>query len=65
MVEVKEPDCVRMKREIQEKLADEFKGMSNEEIRREHRRRIEEHPLFGTLSKQWITVNSESEKTQT
>lgn len=53
---VKESECVRMKREIQERLAKEFEGMSSEEIRREQRRRIEADPVFGPLVKEWKVV---------
>lgn len=57
MIEMAEPNCVRMKREIQARLAEDFKDMTDEEIRREQARRIEENPIFGPLSNQWKVVN--------
>jgi len=57
------PDCVRMKHEIQKKLAEDFKGMSEAEIRAEQRRRIEANPIFGSLAKKWRVVNPDSVET--
>ena len=52
-------DCVRMKEEIQRRLAEEFAGLSAEEMRKERIRRIESNPIFGDLVKQWGIVNPE------
>ena len=62
MIGIEEPKCVKMKHDIQAKLAEEFKGMSDEDIRREQGRRIEENPVFGALSKQWKVVNPKAGK---
>jgi hypothetical protein len=48
----KEFDCVRMKREIQEKLRKEFEGMTAEEAREARRRRIAEHSVIGPFAEQ-------------
>ena len=57
MITTKEPECVKMKREIQARIAEEFKGMSDEEVRREQRRQIEADPILGPLTKKWKIVN--------
>lgn len=52
-----------MKREIlQEHIAKECEGMSNEEIRPEQRLRIEADPVFGPLVKEWKVVKPRDER---
>jgi hypothetical protein len=48
----KEFDCVRMKDEIQAKLLEEYKGLSDEEIEERRRMRIASHPVLGPLLKE-------------
>ena len=62
MIGIEEPKCVKMKHDIQARLAEEFKNMSDEEVRREQERRIQENPLFGALSKKWKVVNPKAGK---
>ena len=40
-------DAVEMKREIQERLEKEFRGLSEEEIRKVAGERIEKNPILG------------------
>jgi hypothetical protein len=60
MIAVEEPKCVKMKHEIQARLAKDFEGMSHEEIRAEQERRIKNNPFFGKLSEQWRVVNPDA-----
>jgi len=57
MRKVKDFDCVEMKNRIQADLRERFKGMTEEEIDGEQRRRLEANPILGPLSKQWKVVN--------
>lgn len=61
MVVVEEPKCVKMKHEIQARLAKNFEGMSEAEIRAERERRIKKNPVFGSLSEKWKVVNRDTE----
>ncbi len=60
MKKTKDFDCVRMKHEIQAQLDREFEGMSDEEIRQEQRRLIEEDPILGPIYRNVRTVNTSS-----
>ena len=40
-------DCVRMKGEIQEKIAREFKGMSDEKAHRIQEAQVKKNPILG------------------
>jgi hypothetical protein len=57
MIAVEEARCVKMKHEIQARLAKDSEGMSEEEIRAEQERRIKNNPVFGSLSEKWRVVN--------
>ena len=49
MAKVKEFDCVEMKNEIQARLLERYKGMTEEEIEADQRRRILANPILGPL----------------
>lgn len=49
MAKVKEFDCVEMKDEIQARLLERYKGMTEEEIEADQRRRILANPILGPL----------------
>jgi hypothetical protein len=49
MAKVKDFDCVEMKNEIQAKLLERYRGMTDEEIRADQDRRIEADPILGPL----------------
>jgi hypothetical protein len=49
-------DCVQMKRDIQQRLASEFQGMSSEETQRAQQQRIAADPLLGPFL-QKVTVS--------
>jgi hypothetical protein len=57
MKKTKDFDCVRMKHEIQAQLDRQFEGMSDEEIRQEQRRLIEEDPILGPVYRNVRTVD--------
>ena len=44
-------DCLEMKREIQRKLEEEFAGVSEDEMRRILRERIDRNPILGPFLK--------------
>ena len=44
-------DCVKMKRKIQEKIANEFKGMPQEKARKIQNERVAKNPILGPFLK--------------
>lgn len=54
-------DCVQMKWNIQQQLAQEFVGMSEEEIQRQMNERINADPILGPFLKQ-IQATSRTDK---
>ena len=44
-------DCVKMKRDIQEKIAKEFKGMPQEKARKFQNERVAKNPILGPFLK--------------
>ena len=49
MKKVKEFDCVEMKNQIQAKLIEHYKGMTEAEIEADQNHRIEANPVLGPL----------------
>ncbi|MBF0472248.1 MAG: hypothetical protein HQK91_03520 [Nitrospirae bacterium] len=49
MKQKKKFDCVQMKWDIQQKIADEFKDISDEEANKIVMKRITENPILGSL----------------
>lgn len=47
MLKTKKFDCVKMKRDIQRDILDEFENIPEEEARKEMRRQIKKDPVLG------------------
>jgi hypothetical protein len=45
-------DCIRMKRDIQDRIAEEFAGVSPEKARKIQREQVESDPILGPFLKQ-------------
>ena len=50
-------DCVKMKHDIQAKLMREDEGLSDEEIDKRRRQKIESNPILGPLYRRMRTAN--------
>ena len=51
MPKSKEFDCVEMKNRIQRELMAKYEGLSDGEIREEHKKSIESDPILGPIYK--------------
>jgi len=61
MPKVKDFDCVEMKNRIQAELIERHKGMNEEEIEADQRKRIEANPILGPLYKALTENNGRGE----
>lgn len=62
MPKVKDFDCVEMKNRIQAELLEHYRGMTQEEIEEDQRRRIEADPISGPFYRRMTGKTSSTDK---